>query len=178
MRNGRIRNARREAAPSGHLKVLAALQGVAALAVAFLAVATAGACGERGTAAPQVEVRDAWVRAATLPESPGPGGVNSAAYFTLSNSGGVADRLVGVDFAGARRAEMHETVVDSLGVARMRPVEAVDVPAGGEARFEPGGLHVMLMGLQSSLAEDDTVVLELRFEASGPVSVRAPVRRF
>ena len=31
---------------------------------------------------------------------------------------------------------------------KMRQVESVDVPAGGEVLFKPHGLHVMLFGLK------------------------------
>ncbi len=134
------------------------------------------ACGEAPPPAPDLAVRDAWVRPAALPESAGGAPVNSAAYLVVENRGGASDRLVGVDFAGAARVELHESFVDSTGVARMRRVDAVEVPAGAEARLEPGGLHVMLMGLRGALVAGDSVDLVLRFESSGERPVRAAVR--
>lgn len=134
------------------------------------------ACAEAPPAEPELVVRDAWVRPAALPEDSGGAPVNSAAYLVVENRGGNSDRLVDVGFPGATRVELHESFVDSAGVARMRRVDAVVVPAGGDARLEPGGLHVMLMGLQAPLVAGDSVDLALRFERSGERGVRAAVR--
>jgi copper(I)-binding protein len=143
----------------------------------LIALATlATSCGGPTPATPDLTIRDAWVRPAALPETPGGAPVNSAAYLLVENRGGAADRLLDVGFAGASRVELHESFVDSAGVARMRRVEAVDLPAGAEARLQPGGLHVMLMGLGAPLVAGDSVDLVLRFESSGERTVRAEVR--
>lgn len=146
------------------------------LATWFGLATVIASCGGTTPAVPDIAVRDAWVRPATLPDNPGGAPVNSAAYLVVENRGGAADRLLGVAFAGAKRAELHESFVDTAGVARMRRVEAVDVPAEAEARLEPGGLHVMLMGLDAGLVAGDSVDLVLRFETSGERTVRAEVR--
>jgi len=133
-------------------------------------------CGDPAPPAPDLTVRDAWVRAAAVPEgltSP----VNSAAYLTIENRGNAPDHLLGVRFEGARRVELHESFVDERGIASMRPVGTVEVPAGGEARLEPGGLHVMLMGLESTLSVGDSIEIVLRFEVSGEKTVNALARR-
>jgi hypothetical protein len=57
----------------------------------------------------------------------------------------------------------------------MQQVDAVDVPAGGEAVLEPGGYHVMLIGVTEELAEGDTVDLTLEFAESGEQTVSAEV---
>jgi hypothetical protein len=93
-----------------------------------------------------------------------------AAYLTVRNGGDAADRLVGVASEVADRAELHSSVVQD-GVMRMRPVDAVEVPAGGEAVLEPGGLHVMLIGLKAPLEEGDSFALRLVFEDAGEVEV-------
>jgi copper(I)-binding protein len=61
------------------------------------------------------------------------------------------------------------------GVMRMRPVEALLVPAHGEAVLEPGGLHVMLMGLGDPLVEGNSLPLTLHFEHAGEVEVVATI---
>ncbi len=61
------------------------------------------------------------------------GGVNGAAYMTISNAGDVPDRLLKAESDVAGSVELH-TVIDNNGVKEMRPVEAVDVPAKGEVR--------------------------------------------
>ena len=133
-------------------------------------------CDDPAPPAPDLAVRDAWVRSAAVPEGM-TAPVNSAAYLTIENRGDVPDRLVGVSFDGAKRVELHESFVNEQGIASMRPVDFVEVPPGGEARLEPGGLHVMLMGLVGPLSVGDSVLAELQFEVSGRVSVIAVVRQ-
>ena len=62
--------------------------------------------------------------------------------------GGEADRLVGVasDVARCGRDAQPRRSTRRAS-ASMRPVQAVDLPPGGQAQFAPGGLHVMLVGL-------------------------------
>lgn len=136
----------------------------------------AGGCGDQTPSAPDLAVTDAWVRAAMVPEGmtvP----VNSAAYLTIENRGDGPDRLVGASFEGAKRVELHESFVDEQGIASMRPVDSVELPPGGEARLEPGGLHVMLMDLDAPLSAGDSVRMVLEFEVSGRLTVTAAVRQ-
>lgn len=132
------------------------------------------ACGEEPDRGPDLVIRDARVRPTAVSDVGG-SPVHSAAYLTIQNQGGDDDRLLGAGFAGARRVEIHETRVNAEGLATMRPVESIAIPAGGEIRLEPGGLHVMLMGLTSSLVSGDTVRLDLEFEKSGSRTVAAEV---
>jgi copper(I)-binding protein len=93
-----------------------------------------------------------------------------AAYLTVRNGGDADDQLIGVVSDVADRAELHASVVQD-GVMRMRPVEAVEVPAHGEAVLEPGGVHVMLIGLKAPLDEGGSFALTLVFENAGEVEV-------
>lgn len=62
----------------------------------------------------------------------------------------------------AETVELHETVLDESGSTVMRPVsEDLIVPAGGELVFEPGGHHLMLMGLVQPLKPGDVVSVAL-----------------
>jgi periplasmic copper chaperone A len=93
-----------------------------------------------------------------------------AAYLTVRNGGAADDRLIGVASEVAGRAELHGSEMQD-GVMRMRPVEAVEVPAHGQAALEPGGLHVMLIGLKAPLEEGGSFALTLTFENAGEVEV-------
>lgn len=116
-----------------------------------------------------VDVRDAWARSPM--EDVG------AVYFTVTNDGDAADALVGVASEISGRAEIHETVMEG-GEAQMQPVGSVEIPAGGEMAFEPGGYHVMLFDLVEPLVEGDTISLTLTFEEAGEIRVDAEVRPF
>ena len=95
---------------------------------------------------------------------------NGAAFLTVKNAGAEADRLIAAKSPVADRVELH-THLHENGVMKMRQVDAIDVPASGEATLEPGGNHVMLMGLKAPLKEGETFPLTLVFEKAGEVTV-------
>ena len=134
------------------------------LAAALTALLLAS-CGSEP--APQITVEDAWARAAA------PGRASAAAYFTIANTGG-GDRLVAVS-TPVGTASIHSTSMDG-GVMRMRPLDFLDVPAGGTVRLEPGGTHVMLTGLREPLTAGSSLPLTLRFERSGERRLSLEVR--
>ncbi|MCP5060045.1 MAG: copper chaperone PCu(A)C [bacterium] len=126
----------------------------------MLAVAAPGFAGD-------LAVTDAWVR------QPPPGS-NAAAYLTLANHGSVARSLVGVHSALTEKAELHESKVEE-GVARMTPVAAVEVPAGGAVTLAPMGLHIML--IQPKLpAVGESVELVLELDGGETLTAIAEVR--
>jgi copper(I)-binding protein len=57
----------------------------------------------------------------------------------------------------------------------MHVEEGFAVPAGGMHMLARGGDHVMLMGLNQSLAHGDVVSVTLTFEQAGDVTVDIPV---
>ena len=134
-----------------------------------LLLLTGCSTGASGTAG--VTVGDAWARPAAAGDQPG------AAYLTITNGGGQADTLLGVTSPVAGSVEMHETAMDSSGMMGMHPVERIDVPSGGVVKLEPGGYHLMLVGLTRELRVGDTVELDLTFEHAGKVTVTADVRQ-
>lgn len=102
---------------------------------------------------------------------------NSAAYMKVMNHGDAADRLVDAKSDVARKTELHTHIMEG-NVAKMRRVEGgVEVPAKGDVEFKPGGLHVMLIGLKSKLAEGDSFPLTLVFEKKGEVVVDVKVQK-
>ena len=97
-----------------------------------------------------------------------------AAYFTVANNGAAADRLVAVESPAAKRSELHGHTMDG-GVMRMRPVEAIELAPGAPVVLQPGGLHVMLMGLKAPLKQGGRFPLTLIFEKSGRLEVEVRV---
>ena len=61
-------------------------------------------------------------------------------------------------------------------VMRMVKQENVPVPGGGKVEFAPGGLHVMLIGLNADLAVGDTIEVTLTFEKAGEITLQVPVK--
>jgi len=105
-----------------------------------------------------------------------PGQPNSAAYFTIRNTGTENDRLVAARSSAARVTELHTHEKDG-DIMRMKKVASIPVPAGESVAFKPGGLHVMLIGLTQPLETGDQVAITLAFEKAGTVAITAPVRK-
>lgn len=95
----------------------------------------------------------------------------SAAYLTIRNRGGTADRLVGASCACAASVSVHQTMTMANGVARMSHDPAVSIPASGAVSFAPGGRHLMLIGLKAPIRAGSRVAMTLRFEKAGAVPV-------
>jgi copper(I)-binding protein len=103
------------------------------------------------------------------------GGGNGAVYVTLTNAGAQADSLVSASSDAAQTVELHEAKNEG-GVMKMRPVQAIPVPANGKTELKPGGYHIMLMGLKHDLKPGEKVAVTLKFERGGEMRVEAPVK--
>ena len=101
-------------------------------------------------------------------------GRTGGVFLEIANKGKTADRLVEASSFLATNAELHTTVKDG-DVMRMRPVAAIDIPAGGSVKLQPGGLHIMLIGLTTPLKEGAVFPLVLTFEKAGKVEVSVEV---
>lgn len=106
---------------------------------------------------------------------PANGAKTAAGYFAVVNGGDTPDRLIAVETPIAKMAMVHITETDANGVSTMRHLEAVDLPAGETVVLEPGGMHVMLMGLTDILAEGDMIPATLVFEQAGRVEIEFSV---
>ena len=115
-----------------------------------------------------IMIHDSWARA-SIGSAP-----NSAAYMTLMTHGSETDKLLAVSSPAAERAELHTHMMEN-NVAKMREVEAIEVAPGEPTVLEPGGLHVMLIGLKGPLDEGSDLSLTLTFENAGEVSLDVPV---
>lgn len=96
----------------------------------------------------------------------------SAGFFSITNDGTEDDTLIEVR-ADFPRVEMHDTMTDDAGVAKMMKMVSVPLPAGETVNFERGAKHVMFMGLGGIALEDgDKVDAVLVFENAGEVAVQ------
>lgn len=97
----------------------------------------------------------------------------AAGYFTVTNTGGTAARLVAVTTPLAAHVTLHTTVGTT-----MRQVASFTVPAGGSLTLGNGGNHLMMENLVRKPAVGDKVTLTLHFADDTPatMSVTVPVR--
>jgi len=116
--------------------------------VAAALLAASAAASELGIASP-------WIRLL-------PGGAPAGGYFTLRNGAQRPVELVGVSSTAYGSVMMHRTT-EAGGMARMQPVDRIEVPAGGEVAFAPGGYHLMLMQPARNIAVGDRIPVTLEF---------------
>jgi copper(I)-binding protein len=116
----------------------------------------------------RITVSQAWARPTP------PAATVAAVYFSISNSGSQADRLEAVSSPIATKVELHESR-NVQGVIEMREVTALECPAGATLRSEPGGLHVMLTGLNRPLTAGSAFSLALRFRDAGVLTLQVAV---
>jgi len=129
----------------------------------------AAAAPATNTAANSVTVEAPFVRA--IP----PGQPNSASFMTLVNTSDSDHSVKSAASPVAATVELH-THTNNNGVMEMRQVPQIDVPAKGRTELKPGGLHVMLIGLQQELKVGETAAITLTFEDGSTTTVNAPIQ--
>jgi periplasmic copper chaperone A len=122
-----------------------------------LAADDPGAVPEAAAAATEPMITDAWIR--SVP----PSARMTAGYLSLYNPGPDELVIVGVESALFGSIELHGTVMED-GVARMRHQDSVTVPAGEVVRFEPGGLHLMLMQPREEIPSSGSIEMSVVLE--------------
>lgn len=118
------------------------------------------ACGGEGPAIAQARIG-------------APTGPNAALYFMVRGYGD-DDALIAVSTEVADSAELHETVTGSDGTVSMQPVSRMELPGDDVLILEPGGLHVMLIGVDD-LAVGDKFDVTLTWENAGNQTIEVQV---
>ena len=131
--------------------------------VACLAIASAASAQTA-----QLEVSNAWARATPAKAE------NGIAFLTIRSP--TPDRLISVSSPVAQKAELNTMEMAGM-VMKMRPLAALDVPAGQPVTLKPGGEHIMLMGLSAPLREGQSFPLTLTFEKAGAREVSVAVEK-
>jgi len=105
-----------------------------------------------------VAVMNAWIRATD------PGAKANAGYMTLINLADNELRLMAVNSPAFDSVEMHEMGL-SNGMMKMSELDFVAIPPNGQARFKPGGQHLMMHGPAGGhLPAGETVDMTLEFD--------------
>lgn len=145
------------------------------------------------TAVPaELELTDVWARQSPMGTTAG------AIYLNITSP--VDDELVGasVPTTVAGKTEIHETVMGDAdhgsaptmggssdmttttamgsSTMTMKPVDAIQLPAGSQVELKPGGYHIMLLELVKPLTVGDKIELTLTFSDAGEKTVTAEVR--
>jgi hypothetical protein len=103
----------------------------------------------------QVTVDKPWVRSTVAQQTV------TGAFMTITSAQG--GRLVSASSPIAASVEVHE--MKMVGdVMKMRPVDALPLPAGKPVELKPGAFHMMLMGLKAPVKSGDVVPITLVIE--------------
>jgi len=102
-------------------------------------------------------------------------GTMSAGYAVIENTGDRGERLVGASSPAAKEVQIHQTVSTGGSAGTMKPVDQLKVPAGDRAVLEPGGYHLMIMGLEHGLQAGSSIRINLKFASGTQVAVRFAV---
>jgi copper(I)-binding protein len=120
----------------------------------------------------EIKVDNAWAQATT------PSQTVTGVFLTLQSSSPAS--LVGAQSATATTVEMHEMKMNGESM-RMQTVKRIPLPAGQPTKLQPGGYHIMLLGLKRKpLKAGETIPLVLKIEqADGKLETKevvVPVR--
>ena len=115
-----------------------------------------------------ITIANAWARETSVASGA------SAVYLSLVNSQPVGDTLLSVATPAAARAEVHETTIVD-GIAHMRPIPALELPARSTVSLSPAGKHIMLLELVRPLRRGEAISLTFSFAHAGKVRALVPV---
>ncbi|HTH15224.1 MAG TPA: copper chaperone PCu(A)C [Magnetospirillum sp.] len=138
-----------------------------ALALALTVAALPAAAGDAKVG--PLQIKGAWARA-TPPNAPAGG-----AFLSVTNTGTETDNLLSASAGVAKTVELHAHITQG-DVMRMVAIQSVEVQPGKTVDLAPGGLHVMLIGLNKPLKEGDSFPMVLDFAKAGKVTVTVDVK--
>jgi len=118
----------------------------------------------------ELELKDAWVRA--LP----PVQKMTAAYLTITNTGTTEVELASGSSPIASTIEIHTSRMVE-GYMRMEQLPGLKLAPGETATLEPGGTHLMMLGLKRMPAPGEIVVICLTSTEQEQFCVDATTRK-
>jgi len=117
----------------------------------------------------KIKINDPWVR-------PSSGGMATALYFTIENSGEEVDTLYKVESDVSKRIEIHETY-QSGEMMGMRKVEIIVIEPNSSFELKPGSHHIMVMKLQRDIPFGDEVEFNLYFKRADEINITAKAKK-
>lgn len=129
----------------------------------LIAAIILSACG----APEEIEVHNAWVR-------PTAQGENAGVYLTLHNHTAEDHELIGASSNVTDMAEIHESKMEN-DVMQMNMIPSLPIAADEEVSFAPGGLHIMLIGVNQELVLGEHIGVTLHFKNHDDIVVEVHV---
>src|ERR1700733_5535869 len=137
------------------------LPGSAAVFAALLAPLAAVPAWAADYDVGSIHIAAPWARATPKGASTGAG------YMTITNKGTAPDRVSCVSDDASAQCQIHSMTMED-GVMKMRPVEGgLEIKPGETVTLQPGGYHVMFVGLKHPLEQGQSVKATLKFDTAG-----------
>lgn len=120
----------------------------------------------------QLEFKDVWARATFAMAQTG------AIYMNIQNNHGDDIRLDSVTISNewAQEAQLHDMAMSDGMMQMLELTEGVVIAANDELSFQPGGKHIMLLGLHKPLNAGETISLQLNFDSIPSISIDVLVK--
>lgn len=139
-----------------------------ALAAALTIAISLAGCA---SSADDLTITDPWVKAVDSGMT--------AAFGVVTNDTGADVTIVAAETASASRVELHETVMGDDGAMMMQEVGGgFAIAAGEHFTLEPGGNHLMLMGVTEPLEPGSEVEITLELAGGDTLTFTAIVKEF
>jgi periplasmic copper chaperone A len=99
----------------------------------------------------------------------------TSVFLTIANQGEAPDRLLAASVDFAHGAVFQARVLGDDGAVRTATVPAIEIGAGERLTLQPGGIEILLTGLQRQYARGEHFHMTLAFERAGEVEIDVDV---
>ena len=117
-----------------------------------------------------LEFDQQWIR-----EMP-PGMPTMAAYMHITNTGSAPVTIKSASSNVSNSVELHEVRIDDE-LMQMRELTELVIDTGQSIELKPGGIHLMLVGVEQSLKQGDQVEINFELSDSQNVKIILPVKK-
>lgn len=135
------------------------MKRLALLSAGLLLVTTLTGCASEH--AEELHIDNGWVRVSEYSDHVD-GMTGVFAEFTNHTDHDIT--IVGGSAEIASMVETHEVVMADGEMKMQKKEGGIVIPAGESLTLEPGGLHIMLMGLKEAILDGDKVTLTIDFD--------------
>lgn len=94
-----------------------------------------------------------------------------AGFMKITNTGKETDRLIGGSAEVAKSFEVHEMSMTGDVMKMRRLAKGLEIKPGQTVELKPSSYHIMFMGLQRPLKQDETIKGTLVFERAGTIAL-------
>jgi len=111
----------------------------------------------------EVTVTDSWIRAVPAMMK------MSAAYLKLTNDTQTDILLTGARVDFSKKTEIHDHVMSNGLMSMVHAELPILIKSGSSLEFKPKGLHIMFIGLETTLIPGAEHEIELLFDTHAPI---------